>query len=441
MSSKPTNALIPVCDETHDPSVDSFLADSAPHGSHDGELFPIQNLPLAVCRSKSSLWIGTLVHGQVVNLSAAVERGHLSAPFTAQSDRGLAAYMSCPAEERRRIRRSLFALLRRGSPVETTIRELVVPLSEITTELPAPIGDYTDFYASISHAKNVGALFRPDEPLLPNYKHLPVAYHGRSSSIVAGDARVIRPAGQRKAAPSAAPEHGLSTQLDYELELGLFIGPGNPLGTPISIDRAAEQLAGFVLLNDWSARDIQSWEYQPLGPFLGKNFMTSISPWMITSEALAPFFTERSVRAEDDPPLLRYLIGDGTHAATRLDIELEVLLRSEKMRAEGADPLRLSRTSSATLYWSFEQMVAHHTVNGCNLRPGDLLGSGTISGAGRDQRGCLLELAERGKSPVSLPDGSSRSFLEGGDELTLRGTAKRDGFRAIGFGDLRGTVQ
>lgn len=434
------NERIADCDETHDPARESFLA-----SARSADLFPIQNLPLGVCAERGTRsteqWIGTLVDGQVVNLSAAVEGGLLDAPFSGRDGtRSLAPFMGCSAAERRGIRKAISALLVRGTGAEKAIRELMVPVDGVTCGLPAAIGDYTDFYASIVHARKVGSLFRPDEPLLPNYKHVPIAYHGRSSSIVAGDVEVRRPAGQRRSPGAELPVYGPSLQLDFELELGAFVGPGNLLGEPVPISRAAEQLAGFVLLNDWSARDIQSWEYQPLGPFLGKNFLTSISPWVITTDALAPFFTLSGGREEGDPPVLEYL-GPGSAAASRrLDIELEVELRSRVMRQQNTAPLRVSQVRSSSLYWSFEQLVAHHTVNGCNLRPGDLLGSGTISGNGPESRGCLLERTERGNSPLSLPDGSVRSFLEDGDEVVFRGVARRQGFRTIGFGELRGTV-
>jgi fumarylacetoacetase len=286
----------------------------------------------------------------------------------------------------------------------------LIPTAGVEMLMPAAIGDYTDFYASIHHATNVGSLFRPDNPLLPNYKHVPIAYHGRVSSIVVSGTPVCRPSGQLKAG-----EFGPSRSLDYELEVGFFIGPGNPLGEPIPIDRAEDHIFGVCLVNDWSARDIQAWEYQPLGPFLGKSFATSISPWVVTWDALAPY---RVAPAEHDVPLLPYL---AARANAAIDIKLEVSIRSARMRDESIAPMRLSRSNLRDLYWTPAQFVTHHTSNGCNLRPGDLLASGTVSGSSRDSLGCLLEITRRGAEPVTLPTGESRKFLEDGDEVTMQG--------------------
>jgi fumarylacetoacetase len=313
-------------------------------------------------------------------------------------------------------------------------------MAEAELLVPAVIGDYTDFYASVYHAANVGSLFRPDNPLLPNYKWVPIGYHGRASSIVPSGASVRRPLGQTREDPAGPPTFGPTRRLDYELEVGFFIGPGNELGRPIPIADAASQLFGVCLVNDWSARDIQSWEYQPLGPFLAKNFATTISPWIVTLDALAPFRAPAFARAAGDPAPLPYLHDEDDRRAGALGISLEVLLSSARMRAERLPPARLSRSELTDLYWTPAQLVAHHASGGCNLRPGDLLASGTVSGAAKNARGCLLELTWRGTDPVRLPTGEERRFLEDGDEVVLRGWCEREGFVRIGLGQCRGTV-
>jgi fumarylacetoacetase len=313
-------------------------------------------------------------------------------------------------------------------------------MSDVDMRAPAVIGDYTDFYASIDHATNVGSMFRPDNPLLPNYKYVPIAYHGRASSIVPGPEAVRRPCGQIRPDPEAPPHYEPSRMLDYELELGFFIGPGNSLGSPISISEAEDHLFGVCLVNDWSARDIQSWEYQPLGPFLAKSFATTISPWVVTMDALAPFRTPAFRRTETDPQPLEYLRSDMNQAAGGLQITLEAYLLSAKMRDAGLSPYPLSRSNFETMYWTPAQFVAHHTSNGCNLRPGDLLASGTVSGPGENERGCLLELAWRGSKPLKLPSSEERRFLADNDEVIFRGWCERKGFVRIGFGECRGIV-
>jgi fumarylacetoacetase len=307
--------------------------------------------------------------------------------------------------------------------------------------LPAEIGDYTDFYASVHHATNVGSMFRPDEPLLPNYRHLPVGYHGRASSIVPSGAPVVRPTGQSRPDGASEPVFGPSRRLDYELEVGAFVGTGNALGVPVPIADAERHLFGICLVNDWSARDMQQWEYQPLGPFLGKSFATTISPWIVTIEALEPFRSAAPARGEEDPPLLPYLDAGASRERAGIDVGLEVRLSTARMRAVGIEPHVLSRSSSRHLYWTFAQMVAHHTSNGCNLRPGDLIASGTVSGPTRESRGCLLELTWRGTQPVTLPSGEERRFLEDGDEVTLRGWCEREGFVGIGLGECVGRIE
>jgi fumarylacetoacetase len=316
----------------------------------------------------------------------------------------------------------------------------LVPMSEAAMILPATIGDYTDFYASIFHATNVGAMFRPDQPLLPNYKWVPIGYHGRSSSLVVSGTPVRRPQGQVKAAADAPPAYRPSQSLDYELELGAFVGPGNEPGEPVPLASAVDRLFGVVLLNDWSARDIQSWEYQPLGPFLAKNFATTISPWVVTLEALAPFRVRAFSRPAGDPAPLPYLSDPGNAAHGGLDLQLEAWLLTPRMRAAGAPPHRLSTGNFQKMYWTLAQLLAHHASNGCNLRPGDLLGSGTVSGETQDSRGCLLELTSRGAEPLQLSGGETRGFLQDRDEIILRGYAERAGARRIGLGECRGLV-
>jgi fumarylacetoacetase len=305
---------------------------------------------------------------------------------------------------------------------------------------PIAVGDYTDFYASVHHATNVGSMFRPDNPLLPNYKWVPIGYHGRASSLVPSGTPITRPRGQIKDPKADAPTFGASRALDYEMEVGFIVGRGNPLGTPVPVGEAASHLFGLCLVNDWSARDIQTWEYQPLGPFLAKNFATTVSPWVVTLEALEPFRTRAAARPAGDPAPLPYLTDPADQSRGAFDLTVEVWLSSARMRDAGTPPLRVSRARAADLYWTPAQMLAHHTSNGCNLQPGDLLASGTVSGPDRENRGCLLELTWRGAEPLTLPTGETRSFLENGDEVIMRGYAEREGAVRIGFGECRGTV-
>jgi len=306
--------------------------------------------------------------------------------------------------------------------------------------LPAAVGDYTDFYASIHHATNIGSMFRPDEPLLPNYKHVPIGYHGRVSSVVPSGTAVRRPEGQVKPESGSEPRFGPSRALDFELEVGAYIGAGNALGVPIPIARADPQVFGLVLLNDWSARDIQAWEYQPLGPFLAKNFATTISPWIVTRDALEPFRVAGPARSEDDPSPLAYLDAGAPASRAASDVRLEVTLSTPRMRAARTPAHVVSRSMLRHLYWTFGQMIAHHTSGGCNLRPGDLIASGTVSGPTRDSRGCLLEATWRGTEPLRLPGGEERRFLEDGDTVVFRAWCERPGAARIGFGECRGTV-
>lgn len=393
-------------DETHDPKLRSWV-ESANRAGCD---FPIQNLPLGVYRvgREAQPRLGVAIGDFILDLG----------PWL--SGEILNGYMSLSRTERHDLRRELSGALASGSPV----RELV-PQSSSEMLLPATIGDYTDFYASIHHATNVGSMFRPDNPLPPNYRHMPIAYHGRSSSIVASGTPVRRPLGQ-----TGEGCFGPTASLDYEIELGAFAGPGNRMGEPVPIAEAEEHLAGVCLVNDWSARDIQRWEYQPLGPFLAKNFATSISPWVVTLEALQPF---RVSPPERDVPTLPYLQLSGESA---FDITMEVWLRSQSM----AQGVRISRASFGQMYWTLAQMIAHHTSNGCPLRAGDLIASGTISGPEKINRGCLLELTRKGEEPLRLPGGEVRRFLIDGDEVTLTAYCEREGFNRIGMGVCWGTV-
>jgi len=339
------------------------------------------------------------------------------------------------------LRAAVSGLLAAGDARLDGHADVLVPMDQADLVLPVEIGDYTDFYCSLHHATRVGRLFRPDNPLMPNYKHLPVGYHGRASSVVASGTPVHRPRGQTKGDKAPAPAFGASRRLDYELEVGFFVGPGNPLGKPVPIAEAGSRIFGFCLLNDWSARDLQKWEYQPLGPFLAKSFATSISPWIVTAEALAPFRVPAAARAPGDPEPLPHLDADDDRARGAIDLWLEVGLDSRQMREQGFEPLRLSRGNFRDLYWTVAQMLTHHASNGCNLRPGDLLGSGTVSGPDEGSGGCLLELTAGGREAIALPTGESRHFLEDGDEVVLRGWCERAGAVRIGFGECRGVVE
>jgi fumarylacetoacetase len=342
------------------------------------------------------------------------------------------------------LRRQVSALLGADSSAYRADRRLgdrvLVAQRDAELMLPAAIGDYTDFYASVHHATNVGSMFRPDQPLLPNYKWVPIGYHGRASTIVPSGTPVVRPLGQSKPPDAASPAFGPSRSLDYEMELGVFVGPGNHWGEPVPIERAEEQIFGFCLVNDWSARDIQAWEYQPLGPFLAKNFATTISPWVVTLEALEPFRAPAFARPAGDPTPLPYLTSTRNAERGAIGVMVEVYLSSARMREQHQAPMRLSRGRAEDLYWTPAQLVAHHTSNGCRLRAGDLLASGTVSGPTRESRGCLLELTWRGAEPLTLPTGETRKFLEDGDEVILRGYCEHEGAVRIGFGECRGRV-
>ncbi|MCO7569646.1 fumarylacetoacetase [Pseudomonas chlororaphis] len=412
--------------------------------------FPLQNLPLGVFSTQGSApRSGVAIGEQIFDLEAALDAGLFEgqAKAAVQAARGgqLNAFFQLGRPARVALRERLLELLGEGSSLRSKIEALgakLLPLAaDCQMHLPAKINDYTDFYVGIEHAQNVGKLFRPDNPLLPNYKYVPIGYHGRASTIRVSGADVRRPKGQTLPAGQTEPTFGPCARLDYELELGIWIGQGNEMGEPIAIGDAAEHIAGFCLLNDWSARDIQAWEYQPLGPFLSKSFITSISPWVVTAEALEPFRQAQAPRPEGDPQPLPYLLDKRDQAAGGFDIELEVLLITQAMREQGLPAHRLTLSNTQYMYWTVAQMVAHHSVNGCQLQAGDLFGSGTLSGPQSGQFGSLLEITEGGKKPIELASGEVRKFLEDGDEIILRGRCRRDGFASIGFGECRGTVQ
>jgi len=403
-------------DSTHDPNLTSWVK-SANHPDSD---FPIQNLPYASFRNQGEerIRVGVAIGDMLLDASQALAIGSLT------------AVMAMSRAERTGLRRRLSELLATYSPAA---ERAILALSEVELMLPCTIPDYTDFFASVHHATNVGNLFRSGNPLSPNYKWMPIAYHSRASSVVLSGTPVRRPKGQIFANSDAAPVYAPSRRLDYELELGAFLGPGNAMGQPIPITNAEDHLFGVCLLNDWSARDIQSWESQPLGPFLAKNFATSISPWIVTLDALEPFRAHAPSRPAGDPQPLPHLQSSSDGA---FRITLEVWLRSAKMPA----PLRVSQSDFASLYWTLSQMIAHHTSNGCPLVPGDLFGSGTVSGPEKQNQGCLLELTSGGADPLQLPTGESRAFLEDGDEVTLKGWCEASGFRRIGLGECRGLI-
>lgn len=414
--------------------------------------FPLQNLPFGVFRRVGTTEVprvGVAIGDEILDIPACAA-AELFAPFgdevqqaaRACASPSLNALMTLGGAARRALRDALTTLL--ASDVNTNVRQIeqyaLVSQSAAELFLPVQVGDYTDFYASVHHATNVGSMFRPDNPLLPNYKWVPIGYHGRASSLVVSGTPITRPAGQRKGPNDAEPTVGPCRLFDYELELGAFVGTGNALGTTIPIADAESHLWGYCLLNDWSARDIQSWEYQPLGPFLAKNFASTIGAWVVTPEALEPFRAPLAPRAEGDPAPLPYLTDAGDQARGGLALTVEAWLRTPRMREANEPAVRISQGSSLDLYWSFAQMLAHHASGGCNMRPGDLLGSGTISGPARESRGCLLELTWRGAEPLTLPNGETRGFLEAGDELSISAWAEREGAARIGFGRCTGQV-
>lgn len=426
---------------THDPDARSWLASANAAGSD----FPIQNLPFAVFRrtDAESFRGGVAIGDAIVDLAAlnriGLFKGEAAEGLAAAAQSTLNALMQLGPAVWSALRQSLFQALLQGSAQQAVVTQCLVPQREARFSVAANIGDYTDFFISIHHATAVGRLFRPDNPLMPNYKWVPIGYHGRSSSIGVSGQSFPRPRGQRMPPGAGAPTVGPSQRLDYELEMGVFIGGGNTLGEPIPIKDAENHIFGLCLLNDWSARDIQAWEYQPLGPFLAKSFATSISPWVVTLEALAPFRVP-FMRPPEDPQPLPYLDSAANREHGAIDIRLEVLLETARMREAGAPPQRLSETSFRHSYWTLPQLIAHHTVNGCNLRAGDLFGSGTQSGPTPAEAGSLLELSGGGSKPLAVGAAERRTFLEDGDTVIFRGRCERAGAASLGFGELRGHV-
>jgi fumarylacetoacetase len=432
--------------QTHDPALTSWI-DSANSPETD---FPIQNLPFGVFSRKGDAErrVGVAIGDQIVDIGES-----LSANLWSGAARDVARWcdrpnlnelMQAPRDALSAFRARLSELLSGTPGDDTVINPLppgaLVPMSDAEMFLPAEIGDYTDFYASIYHATNVGKLFRPDAPLLPNYKYVPIGYHGRASSIVVSGSDVPRPRGQLLPSGSQSPTFGPTEMLDYEAEVGFFVGRGNALGEPIPIGEAEDHIFGICLVNDWSARDIQSWEYQPLGPFLAKNFVTTISPWVVTWEALEPYRVPSFFRPPSDPMPLPYLASEKDRNEGGLDLNIEVYIRSMLMREGRLRPTRLSAASLADMYWTPGQMLTHHASNGCNLRPGDLFASGTVSGPEPGSQGCLLELTRRGAEPIALPTGEERKFLNDGDEIVLRAYLQRDGAARIGLGECSGLI-
>jgi fumarylacetoacetase len=422
-----------VIDETHDPALVSWVA------SAQGGDFPIQNLPLGIfSETKGRRRPGVAIGDYILDLAAVCDlledscRDDFEQPV-------LNAWLSRGPRAHRELRLRLSELLS-DERYRDDVEPRLIGQSEVRMHVPALVGDYTDFYVGVHHATNVGKLFRPDEPLLPNYKYVPIGYHGRASSVRPSGEDVVRPSGQRKAPDAPAPEYGPSRRLDYELELGLWVGRGNELGQAIPISEAGEHIAGFCLLNDWSARDIQAWEYQPLGPFLAKNFLTSVSPWIVTADALAPFRKAMPPRPPGDPQPLPYL-DDPNRESGALAVQIEATLSTERMRRSGLAPHILSRgAADSAMYWSASQIIAHHSANGCNLQPGDLIGTGTLSMDSAGGLGSLLEISQGGKKPLGLPSGETRSFLEDGDEVTLKAWCEAEGAVRIGFGECVGRV-
>ena len=429
-------------DDTHDAALCSWVESANAPGCD----WPVQNLPYGRFRRVGgpAVWhIGVAIGDQVLDLKAALEHGR----WSAEQQRLLAplamgdlnALMAEPAAARSSLRAALSQALRAGSDQQALLQPALLPQADALMGVPCHIGDYTDFFTGIHHATAVGTLFRPDNPLLPNYKWVPIGYHGRASSIGVSGQHFKRPHGQLKGA-AEAPVLGASQRVDYELELGVFIGPGNALGEPIAMGDAEEHLFGVCLLNDWSARDVQTWEYQPLGPFLAKNFATTVSPWVVTLDALAPY-RNAFTRPEGDPQPLPYLDSAANRARGAFDIELSVWLQTQRMRDAGEAAVRLSQSNVAeAAYWTLAQLITHHTVNGCNLQPGDLLGSGTLSGPTPEQGGSMLELSQGGKQRITLPNGETRAFMEDGDTVTLRGHCERAGAARIGLGEVSGTL-
>ena len=433
--------------ETHDPKLQSWV-DSANDPKTD---FPLQNLPFGVFADPKSGKgrVGVAIGDMILDVAEAREKGVIGGVADdaagACANDTLNELMAMGGRHWSALRAALSQALRadteEGEAAHLVADDILVTQADVTMRLPARIGDYTDFYSSIFHATNVGMMLRPDNPLMPNYKHIPIAYHGRASSIVPSGEPCKRPVGQTKGPDADAPSFGPSMAFDYETEIGFFVGPGNPLGQPVSIGEAEDHIFGLCILNDWSARDIQAWEYQPLGPFLAKSFASHISPWVVTLEALAPFRCGAYDRPDGDPSPLPYLSSPANEESGGFDVQIEVSLSSQQMRNDGTAPEVLAVTNMQHLYWTIFQMLTHHTSNGCNLRPGDMLGTGTISGPDEEALGSILEITKRGGEPLELPTGEERKFLADGDELIMRAWCEADGARRIGFGDCRAVVE
>lgn len=431
----------PSPDQTHNGRLKSWVMSANGHPD-----FPIQNLPLGIFSLTDGIRrAGVAIGDQIVDLPGALTAGLLSgearAAAEAASGPTLNALLALGAGPRRALRARLSELLREDSMERGKIAQLLHSAAACRLHLPVMIGDYTDFYVGIHHATNIGKQFRPNSPLLPNYKYIPIGYHGRASSVRPSGTAVRRPDGQTKAPDATDPTFGPCQRLDYELELGIWVGPGNEPGERVPISDAADHIAGYCLLNDWSARDIQAWEYQPLGPFLSKNFASTVSSWIVTPEALVPFHIPQPPRPQGDPQPLSYLLNSVDQSGGALNIELEVLLLTAEMRAKGAAPHRVAASNTSHMYWTGAQMIAHHTSGGCDLRPGDLLGTGTISGPDAASCGSLLETTVGGQQPVMLPTGEERRFLEDGDEVLMHARARREGFATVGFGECRAIVR
>jgi fumarylacetoacetase len=432
--------------ETHDENLKSWI-ESANTSDTD---FPIQNLPFCVFAracTYENVRVGVAIGDFVLDIYSCYE----CCLFDDESFTiAVGTNNYCLDHSVMKKNKDLQAAFRRrlveilsdtaDEEIRKNVERNLIPIEDVQFYMPAHIGDYTDFYCSIFHATNVGSMFRPDNPLLPNYKYVPIGYHGRASSVVISGTEIVRPKGQNRSDEGKPPEYVPCKSLDYEMEVGFFVGKCNELGETVSIEDAEDHIFGLCLVNDWSARDIQAWEYQPLGPFLAKSFATSISPFVVTTEALAPFRVSAFERAEGDPQPLDYLSSEQNEKNGGFDINLEVYLQTQKMRDENAEPFLLSHSNMKDLYWTIGQMLTHHASNGCNLQTGDLIATGTVSGEGKDERGCLLELTWRGTEPIQLPNGEERRFLEDGDEIIMKGFCEREGFRRIGFGECRGVI-
>jgi len=428
--------------ETHDPALTSWV-NSANQTNTD---FPIQNLPFGifkVANTEQSFRGGVAIGDQIVDLAAlsalSLFEGIAQKSVEACAANELNTFMAMGTKAWSALRLALSNALKDGSPLQEKVNNCLVAQADVVYAMPCHIGDYTDFYTSINHATSVGKKFRPDNPLLPNYKWIPIGYHGRSSSIDVSGTPFKRPKGQTKAPTAEVPSFGPCKRLDYELEVGIFIGASNDLGDPISIENAEDHVFGICLFNDWSARDIQGWEYQPLGPFLSKNFASTVSPWIVTTEALAPYKSAWT-RDEADPQPMPYLESVKNRASGSFDIQLQVLLETASMREQKQAAVQMSQSNFNDSYWTVAQMVAHHTVNGCNLRAGDMFGSGTQSGPNPEEAGSMLELSNAGSEPITLPNGETRTFLEDGDNVIMKGWCQKDGATRIGFGEVSAVI-